>query len=124
MTDILILNGPNLNLLGSREPGHYGTDTLADIDRRLTEAAREAGVTIESRQSNHEGELVDLIQQAPAAGGALHDHQPGGLQPYQHRHARRPRRGRHSPSSRSTCRTSTRGSLFAAIPTSPPLPRA
>ncbi len=68
MTDILILNGPNLNLLGSREPGHYGTDTLGDIDRRLTEAAREAGVTIESRQSNHEGELVDLIQQAPAAG--------------------------------------------------------
>src|SRR5690606_18957659 len=53
MTDILILNGPNLNRLGRREPGHYGTDTLADSDRRLTEAAREAGVTIESRQSNH-----------------------------------------------------------------------
>jgi 3-dehydroquinate dehydratase-2 len=65
---IWVLHGPNLNLLGTREPGVYGTVTLADIDRDLTEAGARAGVQVECFQSNHEGALVDRIHQAPAAG--------------------------------------------------------
>lgn len=61
---VLVLHGPNLNLLGTREPGHYGTDTLEDINRRLTAAAEKAGIRLSCRQSNSEGELVDAIQQA------------------------------------------------------------
>lgn len=61
---VLVLHGPNLNLLGTREPGHYGTDTLEDINRRLTAAAKRAGIRLSCRQSNSEGELVDAIQQA------------------------------------------------------------
>lgn len=61
---VLILHGPNLNLLGTREPAIYGRESLADIDRRLTEAAKDAGVAIACFQSNHEGTLVDRIQQA------------------------------------------------------------
>lgn len=61
---VLVLHGPNLNLLGTREPGHYGTDTLEDINRRLTAAAERAGIRLSCRQSNSEGELVDAIQQA------------------------------------------------------------
>ncbi len=61
---ILVLNGPNLNMLGIREPQHYGTQTLADLIAMLeTEAAR-LGITIECYQSNHEGDLVDKIQAA------------------------------------------------------------
>lgn len=58
---ILILHGPNLNLLGTREPGVYGRDTLEDIDRRLVEHAAELGVEAESAQSNCEGDLVTRI---------------------------------------------------------------
>ncbi len=65
---VLVLHGPNLNLLGSREPGLYGRETLASIDRRLRETARAQGAALRSLQSNHEGELVDAIQRAPAAG--------------------------------------------------------
>jgi 3-dehydroquinate dehydratase II len=65
---IWILHGPNLNLLGSREPGVYGATTLAEIDRRLAAEGQAAGVTVESFQSNHEGALVDRVQAAPAAG--------------------------------------------------------
>lgn len=64
MATILVLNGPNLNLLGSREPEHYGTTTLADIDQQLAARAKELNCTIESFQTNHEGELVERIHQA------------------------------------------------------------
>jgi len=61
---ILILHGPNLNMLGSREPGHYGKQTLAEITEQLIALGDALGVEIISFQSNHEGELVDRIQQA------------------------------------------------------------
>lgn len=58
---IAVLNGPNLNLLGLREPALYGTDTLQDVERRLQNVARELGASIEFVQRNGEGELVDCI---------------------------------------------------------------
>ena len=61
---ILVLHGPNLNMLGVREPEVYGSDTLEDIDRSLESAAANRGVALRIRQSNHEGVLVDEIQQA------------------------------------------------------------
>ena len=61
---ILVLHGPNLNLLGTREPEHYGSQTLADIDAALKEQGVVAGVTVECFQSNTEGELVDRIHAA------------------------------------------------------------
>lgn len=64
---ILVLHGPNLNLLGTREPHIYGTTTLAEIDVKLGERAAGAGATLHALQSNHEGVLIDTIQ-AEAAG--------------------------------------------------------
>lgn len=64
MADILVLHGPNLNLLGSREPDHYGHDTLAMIDDRLYEQARTEGFGLRAFQSNAEHELIDRVQQA------------------------------------------------------------
>jgi len=64
MPNILVLHGPNLNLFGTREPGVYGTVTLAEIDARLAAAAAERGVTLRILQSNHEGVLIDAIHEA------------------------------------------------------------
>ncbi|VAW86744.1 3-dehydroquinate dehydratase II [hydrothermal vent metagenome] len=64
MAKLLILNGPNLNLLGEREPGHYGNDTLATINQRLESAAQTAGHALTSFQSNAEHELVDQVHAA------------------------------------------------------------
>lgn len=65
---VLLLNGPNLNLLGSREPRLYGSDTLAAIESRLSEQARQAGVDFAAYQSNSEAELVERIQTAAREG--------------------------------------------------------
>ncbi|MCG8667859.1 MAG: type II 3-dehydroquinate dehydratase [Pseudomonadales bacterium] len=64
MATLLVLNGPNLNLLGKREPGHYGVDTLETITQRLEAQASTAGHSLESFQSNTEGELVNKIHSA------------------------------------------------------------
>ena len=61
---VMVLHGPNLNLLGQREPEVYGSITLAEINGSLEKAAKEAGLEIEIRQSNHEGVLIDTIHQA------------------------------------------------------------
>ena len=65
---VLVLNGPNLNLLGTREPSLYGRETLAQINRRLEATARAAGVRLETFQTNHEGVIVDRVQQARGEG--------------------------------------------------------
>ncbi|MCY3812577.1 MAG: type II 3-dehydroquinate dehydratase [Gammaproteobacteria bacterium] len=71
MAKLLVLHGPNLNLLGTREPGHYGRDTLATIDDRLHAQAAAAGHELTTLQSNAEHVLVDAVQQAPADGVAF-----------------------------------------------------
>lgn len=71
MARILVLHGPNLNLLGIREPEHYGTLRLSEIDRQITDLAHKEGVTVEIFQSNSEGALVDRIQQALGRFDAL-----------------------------------------------------
>jgi 3-dehydroquinate dehydratase II len=74
MATVLVLNGPNLNLLGTREPGIYGVQTLADVERMCKDTSGEFGLELDFRQSNNEGELIDWIQEAgPAvsAGGCI-----------------------------------------------------
>ncbi|MBK8638817.1 MAG: type II 3-dehydroquinate dehydratase [Chromatiaceae bacterium] len=68
MASILVLNGPNLNLLGTREPGHYGRTTLAGIEENLRRLAEVLGLSISFLQSNAEHELIDAIHQAPSQG--------------------------------------------------------
>ncbi len=68
---ILVLNGPNLNLLGTREPAVYGTGTLDDLETLCAETAEGLGVSIDFRQSNHEGELITWIQEARASAAGL-----------------------------------------------------
>jgi 3-dehydroquinate dehydratase II len=67
---VFVLNGPNLNLLGGREPDVYGSSTLADVERLCRDTAAELGLSVDFRQSNSEGELVGWLQEAGAAVGA------------------------------------------------------
>jgi 3-dehydroquinate dehydratase-2 len=79
MASILVLNGPNLNMLGVREPGVYGRETLASIESRLVAKAAESGHEISCFQSNAESALIDRIHAAHAAGVAFIIINPGGL---------------------------------------------
>ena len=79
MSRLLLLNGPNLNLLGTREPEIYGRETLADVVARATAVERELGHELTAFQSNAEHELIERIQRAPASGMRFAIINPGGL---------------------------------------------
>ncbi len=79
MTQILLLNGPNLNLLGTREPEVYGRETLSDVEALVTAAATARGATVAFLQSNHEGVLIDRIHAARLDGTNAIVINPGGL---------------------------------------------
>ena len=79
MAKILLLNGPNLNLLGTREPQVYGSDTLADVEARAGALGSARGVAVECLQSNHEGVLIDRIHAARLDGTGFIVINPGGL---------------------------------------------
>ena len=79
MARVLLLNGPNLNLLGTREPEIYGTDTLESIEKRASALAREAGHELVTFQSNAEHELLGRIQRAPSEGVAFVIFNPGAF---------------------------------------------
>src|SRR3954462_11763314 len=76
---VYVLNGPNLNLLGTREPEVYGAETLDDIAGQLEDRARELGLAVEIRQSNHEGHLIDWLHEAQAEGARAVILNPGGF---------------------------------------------
>jgi 3-dehydroquinate dehydratase II len=79
MKKVLVLHGPNLNLLGTREPAVYGSTTLDDVNRRLQEIAKQSGVELDIFQSNWEGALIDRIQAARTDGTQFIVINPGGL---------------------------------------------
>lgn len=79
---ILVLHGPNLNLLGKREPQIYGRLTLAELDREIKRHGETRGVKVECRQSNHEGELIDALQTAAQNGFAAVVFNPGAFTHY------------------------------------------
>ena len=70
-TTVLVLNGPNLNLLGTREPEIYGTETLESIEAACAKRAKSLGLSVEFRQTNNEGEMVDWVQEASRSAQAL-----------------------------------------------------
>ena len=70
-TTVFVLNGPNLNLLGTREPGIYGRETLGDVEALCRRTADPLGIRIDFRQTNHEGVLVDWVQEAAAQAGGI-----------------------------------------------------
>ena len=86
---IMIINGPNLNMLGIREPAHYGKETYADLLNKIQKHADEKGVSVEFRQSNHEGDLVDYIQ-------STYGKFDGIVITHEHCHSRRGQGGRGS----------------------------
>lgn len=79
MARLLLLNGPNLNLLGTREPGVYGSETLAAIEARLSQQAKSRGHSLDAFQSNAEHELIQRIHKAPQDGVAFILFNPGGF---------------------------------------------
>ena len=76
---VLVIQGPNLNLLGMREPEVYGTITLDDIHKKLADLAMQADISLETYQSNHEGELIDRVQKAKKDGVSFIIINPGGF---------------------------------------------
>jgi len=81
MSKVVVVNGPNLNLLGKREPEIYGTNTLADLNDRVRDRGRELGVDVALFQSNSEGEIIDFLQkEAPGAMGVIIN--PGAFSHY------------------------------------------
>ena len=78
----LVLHGPNLNLLGTREPAVYGRVSLAEVDRLIRDRGRKLGIRVESRQSNHEGQLIDWLQGARKEGFLGIVFNPGALTHY------------------------------------------
>ena len=95
MTSVLVLNGPNLNLLGTRKPEVYGSTSLADVEKMCQEEADKLDLELVFRQSNHEGQLIDWIHEFGARGEGRHLHrrrlQPGRAHPHLGRAARRDR---------------------------------
>jgi len=78
MSQVLVLNGPNLNLLGTREPEKYGSLSLSDLEASLADQARDLGVTVDFFQSNSEGALIDRVQLAKREGVQIVIFNPGG----------------------------------------------